>query len=144
MSAYLPAKRPLTVTLILWGVILFGIWNLGRAVTLYQQLDVLLTLNIILDPRIRLVMACGWMMIFFWLARAVWKKKPYSLIAIPIVLVCYALNDFFLQQFAPIATNLNGLMRSLFFIAIIILIYGMLNRPQTKQYFTTELLDEEV
>ncbi|MCZ7667936.1 MAG: hypothetical protein M5U34_12460 [Chloroflexi bacterium] len=47
------AQRPRSVTIILWGVFLFGVWNVGRALALYQQMDLLLELAL------RQTLACG-------------------------------------------------------------------------------------
>jgi len=93
MSAYLPAKRPLAVTLILEGVLLFGVWNVGRVIALYQQKELLLNLNSQLDPRLRLFVAVGWALLFFWLAWALRGKRPFAAHLIPAALSLYAVLD---------------------------------------------------
>lgn len=143
MSAHLPAKRPLTVTLALWGVILFGVWNGGRAVTLYLQLEVLLNLNIHLDPRIRLALACSWTIIFFWLAWALSKKKPFCRFGIPLAVVGLGLSDLLLQLFVPTAVTSDWLLNSFFFVIIPLLFYGALNSSRAQAFFAADSLAEE-
>lgn len=135
MSAYLPAKRPLSVTLTLWGVILFGLWNSGRALSLYLQLDVLLNLDIHMDPRIRLGMASVWALLFFWLVWALHAKKTFSRIAIPTALGIFALSDFILHLFVPTAVARAWWLNGLFFAIITLLFYWALNNSRAKIWF---------
>jgi len=143
MSAHLPAKRPLSVTLTLWGVILFGVWNGGRAIMLYRQLDVLLTLNINLDPRLRLMGAGMWTIIFLWLAWAVIKKKSFSRRAVPLALVGFGISDLVMLLFVPTARAGDWLLNGLFFAIITLLFYWALNNSRAKAYFAAYLLEEE-
>lgn len=93
------AQRPRSVTIILWGVFLFGVWNVGRALALYQQMDLLLELALRPDPRLRLIMALVWGLAFFslwWLLR---QKRPFSRTLIPIILSLYSLYELGLSAF---------------------------------------------
>lgn len=136
MSVHLSAKRPFAVTLVLWGVILFGVWNLGRAITLYQQLDVLLNLNIHVDPRMRLVIASFWVILFFWLAWELRKRKLFCQRAIPAALFFFALSDLILYAFVPTAVKNPWWLPGLFFTIIILFSLWALNNLRAKHYFS--------
>ena len=143
MSAHLPAKRPLAVTLTLWGVILFGVWNGGRAITLFLQLEILLNINIHLDPRIRLALACIWTIIFFCLAWALSKKKPFCRFGIPLALAGFGISDLLLQLFVPTAVASDWLLNGFFFVIILLLFYWALNNSRAKIFFAAYPHGEE-
>ncbi|WP_420629423.1 hypothetical protein [Candidatus Leptofilum sp.] len=86
-------KRPRTVTIALWSVIFLGTWNLGRAIAIGQQLNLQTVLHLQPDPRLRLVAAGLFTLLFFMLAWQLWWKRPFTIRAIPITIGWYALYE---------------------------------------------------
>ncbi len=137
MSAHFAAKRPFTVTLTIMGVFLLGLWNLGRAAALYREQDLLLTLQVQPDPRLRLTIALVWAVIFGGLVWAVWRRRPFSQKAIPVLTAIYATYDLGLRIFSPPA-RLNGanwLLTGAFYLIIILFMAWALNRQAANDYF---------
>lgn len=132
MSAHSGPDRPCTVTIVILGVIFFGVWNLGESIALWHQLALLLSLNVQPDPRLRLILALLWGLLFFSMAWALWYKRPFTRRAVPIILLFYALYDMgmwlFFQQ-----TQLNKLSWfgvGLFYLSFIVFTRWVLNRSQ--------------
>ncbi|HID54129.1 MAG TPA: hypothetical protein EYP41_19085 [Anaerolineae bacterium] len=140
MSAHFAAKRPFTVTLTILGVVLLGLWNLGRAAALYREQDLLLSLQMQPDPRLRLLIAAVWAVIFGGLAWAVWRRRPFSQKATPGLTALYAAGDLGLPFIFPAARlNQTGwLLTGVFYIIIILFMAWALNRPAANAYFKTE------
>ena len=84
-------KRPRTVTITFWSVIFLGTWNLGRAIAIGQQLNLQDVLNLQPDPRLRLVAAGLFTVLFFWLAWQLWRKRPFTIQAVPLTIGWYTL-----------------------------------------------------
>jgi len=131
------AKRPFTVTLATLGVFLLGLWNLGRAAALYRAQDLLLALQMQPDPRLRLIIALVWAGIFGGLAWAIWRRRPYSPKAAPVLAAVYAAYDIGARLLSPPA-RLNGtswLLMGIFYLSIILFVTWALNRPAAGDYF---------
>lgn len=85
-------------------------------------------------------MAAIWAVIFWGLAWGLWRKRPFTQHAIPILLTLYALFELSIQRrFAQPLTGWTGwyLSLALFVIAILITTW-VLNRPAAKYYFEKE------
>ena len=93
MSAHPGPNRPRTVTITFWSVIFLGTWNLGRAIAIGQQLTLQERLNIQPDPRLRLVVAGLFGLLFFGLAGQLWWKRPLTVKAIPNSIAWYTLYE---------------------------------------------------
>lgn len=93
MSVPFAPNRPRSVTITFWGVIFFGVWNLGRAVALGLELNLQQTLNIQPDPRLRLAAAGLFAILFLGLAGNLWWKRPFTIKAIPLTIVCYTVYE---------------------------------------------------
>ena len=83
MSGFSAPNRPRTVTITFWSVIFLGTWNLGRALALGQQLELQKILNLQPDPRLRLAAAALFTGLFFTLGWQLWRKRPFTISAIP-------------------------------------------------------------
>ncbi|MCP4360860.1 MAG: hypothetical protein GY796_22865 [Chloroflexi bacterium] len=132
----MPAKRPLAVTLIFWGVLLFGTWNGGRVMALYWQKELLLNLSSQPDPRLRLLIAGVWALLFFWLAWALRGKLPFTAHLIPAALTLYALLDLGMRWWGrpwQIDWFIIG-----FYILIISFTIWVFHRSAAKLYFKRE------
>lgn len=93
MSALSAPNRPRSVTITFWSVIFLGTWNLGRAIAIGQQLEIAKVLGIQPDPRLRLAGAVLFTGLFFVLAWQLWRRRPFSLHAIPITIVGFTVYE---------------------------------------------------
>ena len=93
MSSHSAPNRPRTVTITFWSVIFLGTWNLGRAIAIGQQLEIARVLGIQPDPRLRVAGAALFTVLFFILAWQLWRRRPFSLRAIPISIAYYTVYE---------------------------------------------------
>lgn len=137
MSLPTAAKRPLTVTLTLWGVFLLGVWNIGRAIALGRQSSILLALGATPDPRVRLVISIIWALSFLGLALALWRRRPFTRQAVPISLLLYALYRLsLLHFFTQVPVNWQSwLLQSMLYVGVTVFAQWALNRAGAKSYF---------
>ncbi len=130
-------KRPRSVTITLLGVILLGAWRAAQAFAMAQQIALLLALNIRPDPRLLLVIAVSWMILFWGSAIALWLKWPFSRWLIPLLLILYALYELVLQGLfvrIPISGQ-SWLLRILLYSVAVLFAVWSLNRSKTISYF---------
>lgn len=139
MSVPSRQQRPKTVTFLIFGVFLLGIWNAGRTLAIAQESRLLLALMVAPDPRIRIGMAVVWSGIFGGLAAAMWWKRPFSQQGTPILLTIYATIDLLLPVFFTqgLFNRQAWLVTAVTYILAIIFAYWILNRPAAKLYFGT-------
>ncbi len=140
MSAYLPARRPLSVTLIIGGVILFGVWNSGKALVLAQNSALLLTWGVRPNPRFQLIMALLWAVFFFIIAWFLRKKRPFTRYAVPILFLVYSVYTLGIRLlFSQMPLNSGEwLLSGIFFLGIISLTTFNLQRGSIRQYLNGE------
>lgn len=86
-------KRPLSTRVVQWGVLMLALWNLGRAVALWQQSRWLNDLPLTPDPRLRLALALGWAALFVTAFIAMRGRKSWSRLFIPFLLVLYGVYE---------------------------------------------------
>lgn len=82
--------RPRSVTLVMWGVFLLALVNAWRAVGIYRQSDLWIDLELSLDPRLGLLTALGWTVVFLVLVVAIWRAYAIARLAAPALLLAYA------------------------------------------------------
>ncbi len=82
---------PRSVTVTLWGVIAFGVWNLARSLAIWQE--PLAGLAVTPDPRWRMVWAGAWGILFVGMSVALWRKRPFTRYLLPLVLALYGLLE---------------------------------------------------
>jgi hypothetical protein len=82
-------NRPLSVTLVILGVLLFGLVNGWRALGLVRQSSLLLELGAEPDPRLCAAAAAVWATLFVGLAVATWRGRRYARLAVPLTIVAY-------------------------------------------------------
>jgi len=130
-------KRPRSVTITLLGVMLLGAWNAAKAFATAQQVTLLLALNLTPDPRLLLVIAAGWMVLFWAAAIALWQRHAFTRWLIPLLLILYALYELVLQGlFVPIPiSGQSWLLRILIYGVIILFAIYALNRSKARSYF---------
>ncbi len=110
-------------------------------IALYQQSSYLLSLDIKPDPRLRLIIALIWALLFGGLTIALWLKRPYIRWAIPLALSCYAVYEIMLRAFfvqVP-SSRLSWLGQITFYLLIILFAYWALNRPAMRANIKEEI-----
>jgi hypothetical protein len=93
MSVLSTPNRPRSVTITFWSVTFLGTWNLGRAIAIGQQLELQQFLGIHPDPRLRIAAAALFTVLFFSLAWQLWRKRPFTINAIPITIGWYTVYE---------------------------------------------------
>lgn len=102
MSALPVSTRPFAVRVVLWGVLLVALWNLGQAVTLWLQLDWLAGLSLTPDPHLRLALAITWAALFFISAASLYRRISWSRALIPLLITIYGVYELGMKMsFAP-------------------------------------------
>ncbi len=137
MHKTVKTARPRSVTITLWGVIAFGVWNLGRGLAIWQERAMPQALEVQPDPRLRLVLAAVWAVCFGGMAAALWWKRPFTRWLIPILFISYALVE--LAQFAwfmpsPLNQQAWQLPASIYGTAVLFSTWA-LNRKAAQIYF---------
>ncbi len=133
-------KRPRTITIVLLLLILLGIWQAAKVVALTGQSRLLLDLNVKPDPRLRLILAAGWMLAFWGLAFALWRKMTATQRLIPILLAVYALYELaILYVFARISiSEQRWIQHGLISVVTVVFAYWALNRSATIPFYLEE------
>lgn len=93
MSAPPVVKRSWAERVVLWGVFLTALWNLGRAVVLISQMEWLAELDTTPDPRLRPVLAILWAILLFTSAFGLARRQFWSHLLIPLLLALYGVNE---------------------------------------------------
>lgn len=129
--------RPRSVTITLIGVILIGMWYAGQLFALIKQYSLLLTLNETPDPRLRLVIAAVFMVLFWGAAVALWHRKSFTAWFIPLMLAVVALYELtMLGLFVRVPESGQGWIIRIWFYAVVVLFaIWSLNRNTSKSYF---------
>lgn len=131
------SRRPRSVTITLLGVILIGIWYAGQLFALLRQSGLLLTLNITPDPRLRMVIAALWMVLFWGAAVALWRRKAFTSWFIPLLLTLAALYELTLLGLF-VQNSESGeswLIRIWLYSVMILFAAWALNRGAAKPFF---------
>jgi len=137
MSAYLPAKRPFSVTLILWGVFLFGVWNVSKAALLIQSRPLFLARGVKPDPLWQAIGALVWAALFWAAAWTLKRKRPSAITIIPLLLFAYGLYTGGIRLiFSPLPFGANGgFVMLLFFVTAVLFAFLALKRAGQRHYF---------
>ncbi len=135
MNVY--SKRPFPVTLTLWWVFLFGAWNVGRAAALSRDIQLFLDWGVRPDPRLRLMLALVWAILFLGVWLALRGRRPLARAAVPVLFLLYAVHELsFLLLFVQSApARQSGAVNTLFYIAVILFSGWSLNRTAVQPYF---------
>lgn len=130
-------SRPRSVALIAWGVLLLGVANGWRALGLYRQSGLFLELDLSPDPRLRLAMAIVWATGFVIAAVSLWLRRRVVRLALPLLLLLYAIYQLGLLGLYALADELRGewpAVATLYAVTILFTIW-VLNRRVGRQYF---------
>lgn len=93
MSAPPVSKRSLAERVVLWGVILTALWNLGRAAVLISQMKWMAELTTWPEPQMRAGLAIVWAALFFALALGLILRVSWVRILVPILLAFYGVYE---------------------------------------------------
>ena len=89
-------NRPFSVTLVTLGVLLLGLANGWRALGLVRQSGLLLELGATPDPRLCAAGSIAWAFLFVGLAITIWRRKRYTRLVAPILLLVFGIGQFVL------------------------------------------------
>lgn len=137
MSIRSAVTRPRSVTITLLGGLLLGGWNVGRAIVLGRQSRLLLTFDIDPDPRLRLIIAVIWALLFWGVAFALWRRRPFTRWAVPLLIFLYTVYEVGLIAFfaqSPLA-QLRWPVTAVAYLVVILFTYWALNRSAVITYF---------
>lgn len=133
-------KRPRSVTFLIIGVFLLGIWNLLRALALWQQSGLLRSEGVTLDPNWRILAAVSWALLFSVLSFALWRRRraarPWLLF---ILAAYYAHNLLLLVAFALAPVLQQALLaRIVLYLSAVIFAAWALYRPGNRSFWRTD------
>lgn len=130
-------KRPRTISIVLLMLVILGIIQAAKGVALREQSALLLDLQVRPDPRLRFLIAAVWMVLFWSLAIALWRKMAVTRWLTPLLLAFYALYELaILGLFAqvPISSD-RWLQYTIVTVALVLFAYWALNRSAANSYY---------
>jgi hypothetical protein len=135
-------KRPRSVTLMIWGVILFAIANGWRAIGLSQQGSLLRSLDASLNPNLGVGLAIFWSILFLIAAVALLQRRMITRLSVPVLIFIHGLYQVLLVViFARSAASRNAWpVIGLLFILAWLFYVCALCRPSVRWYFMNESL----
>lgn len=136
-------KSPFSVTIVRWGVIIFGIVNIWQAWAIAQQANLQLVYSGPFTPTIRSLLAIGWAVVAFGLAAALWQRRPWTRIAIPVAGALFLIYHLGLLSFSLSSIAQQGWSGNLV-IGLILLTFvtWSLNRPEARAYLMPAMAEE--
>jgi hypothetical protein len=130
-------NRPTSVTLVNWGVFLFGLANGWRAIGLFRQSGLLLELEAALNPLLQMILALIWAGIFLANAVVLRRGWPSARITTPALILVFALYQLvYLRAFYQTPETRNGglAIALLYGLAVLFTIWA-LNRRSARVHF---------
>ena len=131
------SHTPRSITMVVWGMVLFGCGNIWRAISLAQQSLLLVTAEATLSPTVRLIGSVVWTVVFAAQAFLLWRRRPVVRRAIPPVILLYGAYQLGLVVFfvaSPAAKN-GWLAQLVFYASASLLAYWLLNRRATAHFW---------
>lgn len=130
-------NRPRSVTMMIWGIFLLALANGWRAIGLGQQRNLLLALDSSLNPWVGLGLALIWSILFIVAAVALWRRRIWTRIAVPVLLMTHGIYQVVLVTlFSRSAASRNAwtIIGLLFMLAVLFSVWA-LYRPSVRWYF---------
>lgn len=130
-------KRPRTISLILILLIFLGFIQAAKVVALNEQSALLLDLQVTPDPRLRMVIAAIWLMVFWILAFALWRKITLTRWLVPALIALYVVYELALLRLfsqVPISSE-RWFLNSFIAVALVSFAYWALNRRVIIPYY---------
>lgn len=136
-SYYARQNRPRSVSIMIWGALILGMANGWRAIGLSQQGDLLLALDASLNPWVGLVLALIWCVLFIIAAVALWRRRKWTRLTMPILLLTHGIYQVsMVLLFARSAASRNAWpIIGLLFTGAAIFSVWALYRPSVRWYY---------
>jgi hypothetical protein len=130
-------KRPRSLTLVLVLLILLGLIQAAKVVALREQSALLLDLQVRPDPRLRMIIAAVWMIIFWIMAIALWRRIALTRWLVPLVIVMHVVYELaILWLYAQVPISNERWFLYCFVTAVMVSFCAWaLNRSANKFYF---------
>lgn len=93
---FFPSKTPRRVTIVRWGVFIFGAIHGWQVWAIAHQAAVLHPLNPTVPTAVRLIVAAVWGIVWMGLAGALWAQRPWVRWLVPLTILLYTLYHFLL------------------------------------------------
>jgi hypothetical protein len=138
-------KRSRAITLVLMLLILLGLIQAAKVVALREQSALLLDLQVSPDPRLRMFGAAVWMVVFWVLAFALWRRIALTCWLVPLVIALHVVYELaILGLYAKVPIN-NGrwFLYTVMAIALVSFSTWALNGRSKNSYFLEDELAEE-
>lgn len=123
--------RPLAKRVVLWGLMLLALWNLGRAAVLYRQAGWVSSVEVIPDPRLRMVLASAWAIIFLAATWVLLNRSCRNWRAIPLLMTLFGVYE--LGMMIAFATEPPAPLLVLAYAAFVCFVVWVLWRPRGER-----------
>lgn len=133
MAAPTSSFRSRAALIVLGGLWLLALLNLGRAVALWQQADWRSGLPMSPDPRWRLAFSLAWAALFVVAAVALWAPRPFARRFIPLLLAVHGVYE--LSMMLRYASSPPALLPILVYGAFVAYATWALWRPAARRSF---------
>jgi hypothetical protein len=130
----MPAKRPFSVTLLLWMVLILSVWGVTRLIAALQAWDILYEFEASLSPLYLSITGACWGMLGGVLLISTWRRRGWVRVAV-MTSVFVWLIEYWLERilFQPPRANLPFALACSTIIIVIPWILVIL--PGTKSFF---------
>lgn len=134
------SDRPRSVTFLLWGVFLLGIWNALRAYVLSEQSALLRDAGVQPDPAWRISISLVWAALFILLGVALWLRKPGARPGLMVCAAIYGVYNLLLAVFIAQAPATRQSWPAGLALSVILLLYiaWALYRPANRRYWQSQ------
>lgn len=131
----MPKKRPFSVTLLLWLVLILSAWGVTRFVAALRAWDILYEFDASLSPLYLSITGAGWGVAGGVLLSSIWRGRPWARPAIVTSFFIW-LIEYWLERilFQPPRANLPFALACS--VIVIIITVSITILPGTKSFFT--------
>ncbi len=129
--------RPLSVRVLAGVLLLVGLWNGVRSLTIWRQLTWLASLEVDSAAQIRIGLSLLWAVLFVVAAVALWRGVPFARRGTPALFLLYAVSELAFPLLS--GAGEPAPMRILSYAALIGISWWLLNRPPAKLYFDSHI-----
>jgi hypothetical protein len=131
----MPSKRPFSVTLLLWAVLILSVWGVTRFFAALRAWEVLYEFDASLSPLYLSITGAGWGAAGCVLLYGIWRGRSWARTAI-VAAVLIWLIEYWLERslFQPLRANLPFAIACSIISMVVVLILATLSG--TKSFFT--------
>ncbi|MDX1377926.1 MAG: hypothetical protein R3307_03685 [Anaerolineales bacterium] len=131
----MPSKRPFSVTLLLWTVLILSAWGVTRLVAALQAWDVLNEFDASLSPLYLSITGAGWVAAGCVLLYGIWRGRLWARSAIAASVLIW-LIEYWLERSLFQLPRANLPFAIVCSIILVIVIWVLATLPGTKSFFT--------